>query len=92
MEMEMKDEDYAYENDRQWRLDNNRLAPKPRLVIGSALPQGERTQKSVRVDPHPEVPFNPVVEKITKLEMAIWAALVGFWLTLVFINPFGWGW
>lgn len=90
----MKDEDFAYEQWRQRQIDNDRLTPRPYLIIGGALPQGERIQKSVRTDPHPEVPFTVEPCRMQPWEKIAWAILGGFFMTLVLIlnNPFGWSW
>jgi len=76
----MKDEDYAYGQWKQRQIDSGRLTTKPYLIIGSALPQGERVQRSVRTDPHPEIPFAERYSPISKVGFAMWVVGICSWL------------
>lgn len=48
--MKHEDEDYGYEQERQRKLD-------AKVVIGSDLKDCDKIQKSVHVDPRPDLPF-----------------------------------
>ena len=82
----MKDEDQAYEQHRQrfidsgmkWRTDK-KFTPMLR-------------QQPAEIRHIPFVDERNVMPPMQTWEKWFWAALVGFWVTLLFLNPFGWGW
>ena len=43
---------------------------------------------------HRNTPFvdAPEFPKMQPWEKKAWAGAVGFWLTIVYLNPFGWSW
>lgn len=95
--MRIQDEDYAYGQWKQKQIDEGVYRLKQRKqqqpVIGSALPDSEKVVRFARKDPNPHIPFvDPSFPKMQRWEKIAWAAAVGFWLTILFLNPFGWSW
>ena len=77
----MKDEDYAYEQRRQRRLDA--MTPLNKGV-GTVIP----FSRTVDRDPNPRIPLS-VPERlpaVSKREAVFWAVLVGLWMVYLFFG------
>jgi hypothetical protein len=90
----MKDEDIEYGKwqqakiERDWDVVPITLSIPIHQKIGTVIP----FSRTVDRDPHPRIPLTvpePVM-KITKLEAAIWLAVVGAWLAYLFFGPGAW--
>lgn len=80
----MKDEDQAYEQHRQRFIDS-----------GMKWRTDKKFTPMIRQQPRElrDIPFAEEchLHTMQPWEKVFWAALVGFWIALVFLNPFDWG-
>ena len=81
----MQDEDQAYERHRQRFIDSGMKWRTDRKFTPMLRQQPRELSR---------IPFHEPchLERVQPWEKWFWALLVGFWLTIVYLNPFGWSW
>ena len=88
----MKDENVAYGQWKQAKIDAENWDSNTSIPIHQKIGTVIPFSRTVDRDPHPRIPLTvpePVM-KITKLEAAIWTAVVGAWLAYLFFGQGAW--
>ena len=89
-EMKQINEDYAFEQRRQARIDaeDSTKVPQWHQKVGTVIP----FSRTVDRDPNPRIPLS-VPERlpaISKTEAAFWVTIVGLWLVYLAFGPGAW--
>ena len=93
--MKYDDEDYAYEQWRQAKIERDwgnvpaKLSPQIHQKVGTVIP----FSRTVDRDPNPRIPLSTPCNSypsVQKWELVSWALLVGFWAMLVIAYNMGW--